>query len=75
MDVETYPPFIFDIFDEDDGLFDSTPDFLCRAIVEPENCIKSFRKAGNSEDAIVHEDRENNSLIMRGAVFTCEEHN
>jgi len=37
-DLETYPPFIFDIFDHDDDLFDSTPDFLCRAVVEPEDC-------------------------------------
>ena len=37
-DLESYPPFIFDIFDYDDDLFDSTPDFMCRAIVEPEDC-------------------------------------
>ena len=34
----TYPPFIFDIFDHDDDLFDSSPDYLCRAVVEPEDC-------------------------------------
>lgn len=37
-DVYTYPPFIFDVFDYDDDLFDKTPDFLGRAIVEPEDC-------------------------------------
>jgi len=37
-DLESYPPFIFDIFDHDADLFDSTDDFLCRAIVEPEDC-------------------------------------
>lgn len=37
-DLESYPPFIFDIYDHDDELFDSTPDFLCRAIIEPEDC-------------------------------------
>jgi hypothetical protein len=38
MDLLTYPPFIFDIFDYDDDLFDKTPDFLCRCVVEPEDC-------------------------------------
>ena len=37
-DLESYPPFIFDIYDFDDELFDHTPDFLCRAVVEPEDC-------------------------------------
>lgn len=37
-DLESYPPFIFDLFDHDDDLFKSTPDFLCRCIVEPEDC-------------------------------------
>jgi hypothetical protein len=37
-DLESYPPFIFDIFDHDDDLFDSTPDYMCRAVVEPEDC-------------------------------------
>jgi hypothetical protein len=37
-DLYTYPPFIFDIFDYDDDLFDSTPDYLCRCVVEPEEC-------------------------------------
>jgi hypothetical protein len=36
--LESYPPFIFDVYDHDDGLFDSEPDFLGRAIVEPEDC-------------------------------------
>ena len=37
-DLETYPPFIFDVYDHDEGIWDSTPDFLGRAIVDPENC-------------------------------------
>ena len=37
-DLLTYPPFIFDIFDHDAELFDSSDDFMCRAIVEPEDC-------------------------------------
>lgn len=37
-DLETYPPFIFDIYDKDEDLFDSTDDYLCRCIVEPEDC-------------------------------------
>ena len=37
-DLESYPPFIFDAYDHDDELFDSTPDFLGRAVVEPEDC-------------------------------------
>jgi len=36
--LESYPPFIFDIYDHDDDLFDSTPDFLGRSIIEPEDC-------------------------------------
>jgi hypothetical protein len=37
-DLYSYPPFIVDVFDHDDELFDSTPDFLGRAIIEPEEC-------------------------------------
>ena len=33
--IDTYPPFIFDIYDHDDELFDSTPDFMCRAVIIP----------------------------------------
>ena len=36
-DVETYPPFIFDIYDHDDGILDHTDDFLGRAIIEARN--------------------------------------
>ena len=43
-DLESYPPFIFDIFDHDDDLFDSTPDYLCRAVVEPEDCSIKMEK-------------------------------
>jgi len=37
-DVYSYPPFIMDLYDHDDDLFDSTPDYLARAIIEPEDC-------------------------------------
>jgi hypothetical protein len=37
-DLESYPPFIFDVYDEDKGITDSTDDFLGRAIIEPEDC-------------------------------------
>lgn len=37
-DLESYPPFIFDCYDHDDGLIDSTDDFMGRAIIEPEDC-------------------------------------
>jgi Ca2+-dependent lipid-binding protein len=43
-DLNSYPPFIFDIFDHDDDLFDSTPDFMCRCIVEPEDCAILMEK-------------------------------
>lgn len=34
-DLETYPPFILDVFDNDDGIFDRTDDFLGRALINP----------------------------------------
>jgi len=37
-DLESYPPFIIDVFDEDNELLDSTDDYLARAIIEPEDC-------------------------------------
>ena len=43
-DLESYPPFIFDIFDHDDDLFDSTPDYMCRCVVEPEDCAIKMEK-------------------------------
>ena len=36
-DPYSYPPFILDVWDEDQDLFDSTDDFLGRAIIEPED--------------------------------------
>ena len=35
--LETFPPFILDVYDYDSGIFDSKDDFLGRAIVEPKN--------------------------------------
>lgn len=43
-DLESYPPFILDVFDADDDLMDSTDDFLARAIVEPEDCVITKQK-------------------------------
>lgn len=37
-DLYSYPPFIMDVFDEDDDIMDSKDDFLARAIIEPEDC-------------------------------------
>jgi hypothetical protein len=37
-DLESYPPFIFDCYDADEGILDSTDDFMGRAIIEPEDC-------------------------------------
>lgn len=34
-DLSSYPPFILDVFDEDQELLDSTDDFLARAIINP----------------------------------------
>ena len=36
-DLESYPPFLLDLYDRDEGMLDSD-DFLARAIIEPENC-------------------------------------
>jgi len=37
-DLTTFPPFILDVYDYDDDLFDKEPDFLCRAIIPPTEC-------------------------------------
>ena len=42
-DLESYPPFIFDVFDQDVDLLDSSDDYLARAIIEPENCAISLQ--------------------------------
>jgi hypothetical protein len=72
-DLESYPPFIFDVFDHDDDIFDSTPDFLGRAIIEPEDCaIKMFN--GNikhlaKEHALLSDDEK-----LRLQFEICYEH-
>jgi hypothetical protein len=43
-DLESYPPFIFDVYDYDDDLFDSSNDYLARAIIEPEDCAIVLEK-------------------------------
>lgn len=55
-DLESYPPFIFDCYDTDAGITDSTDDFLGRAIIEPEDCaiitqnmLEEYEKIGKSE--------------------------
>jgi hypothetical protein len=37
-DLNCYPPFIIDAFDEDKGLISSNDDYLCRAIINAKNC-------------------------------------
>jgi len=41
-DLESYPPFILDIYDKDVGTFGDNEDFLGRAIIEPEECGDSL---------------------------------
>jgi hypothetical protein len=45
-DPESYPPFILDAYDHDDEILDSSPDFLGRAMIEPEdeNCVLVYEK-------------------------------
>ena len=53
LDLESFPPFIFDVYDHDDGLMDNTDDFLGRAIIEPEDCAiitqEKLEEYGNDE--------------------------
>jgi hypothetical protein len=37
-DFTSYPPFIFDCYDYDNEVLDTSPDFLGRSIIEPEDC-------------------------------------
>jgi hypothetical protein len=37
-DLESYPPFILDVWDQDKELFGDNYDYLARAIIEPEDC-------------------------------------
>ena len=37
-DPSTWPPFIFDVFDSDSGLFDHKDDFLGRAVLFHNEC-------------------------------------
>lgn len=52
-DLESYPPFILDVYDEDQELLDSSDDYLARAIIEPEDCNiiqqKDFENDRNKE--------------------------
>jgi hypothetical protein len=41
-DVWSFPPFILDVFDQDDELFDRSDDYLARGIIEPEECGESL---------------------------------
>lgn len=43
-DLESYPPFLIDVYDEDQELMDSSDDFLARAIIEPEDCAVTMQK-------------------------------
>lgn len=35
--VETFPPFLLDVFDEDKELLDSSDDYLARAVIHPKD--------------------------------------
>ena len=37
-DPDSYPPFLFDVYDEDNDFLDNTDDFLGRCQIEPELC-------------------------------------
>lgn len=69
-DLESYPPFIFDIFDHDDDLFDSKPDYLCRAVIEPEDCSilmeKDFKKC--------EEHKSDNCKVLSCRLAFCKGH-
>ena len=41
-DLTSYPPFIFDLFDEDDELIGKSEDYLARAIIQPSKCSLIF---------------------------------
>lgn len=41
-DVLSYPPIIVDCYDFDDDVLKNNPDFLGRAIIEPEDCALLF---------------------------------
>ena len=45
-DLESYPPFLLDLYDRDEGFLDSD-DFLARAIIEPEECSIVTEKTFN----------------------------
>ena len=53
-DYETYPPLVFDVYDQDNELLDSSDDYLARAILHPKDL----------DYAIVHQNQfsENRSL-------------
>ena len=42
--LATFPPFVLDIYDFDDDLFDREPDFLCRSVIDPRECSIVFQK-------------------------------
>lgn len=41
-DLLSYPPIIVDCYDYDDDVLDASPDFLGRAMIEPEDCAIIF---------------------------------
>ena len=42
--LSTFPPFVLDIYDYDDDLFDKEPDFLCRSVIDPRECNIAFQR-------------------------------
>ena len=60
-DLESYPPFILDLYDRDTGIFEGGNDFLARAIVEPEDC--SIVKQSEFDPCKAH-DNQNCTLCL-----------
>ena len=67
-DLRTYPPFIFDVYDYDEGLLiDSPPQFLGRCLVEAHDCARLEKHEDGS--VVKHK-----SLILQSEFERCEDH-
>lgn len=70
-DLESYPPFIFDLYDKDTDLLDSTDDFLGRATIEPEDCAlitqRELEAANHDESQIQRDPRWHPFYFAPGA--------
>lgn len=68
-DLSSYPPFILDLYDQDEEFLDNTDDFLGRAIIEPKDCSiiiqKDFEKCSvHNEEGCMYciEERTNKEI-------------